>query len=1606
MGRSINNRLGISETISSRLENLREKTRFSRISSTEGTEKKEIRQQIEAGDKAQDFPHHSSFITHNSALHNSALEFIRPFDLSQAPLLRVGLISDESGGDNHILVVDMHHIISDGVSRDILVQDFMAFYEGKGKGLQPFPIQYKEFSAWQNLFFKSGELEKQEKYWENQLAGEIPVIDLPADYKRPPALSFAGSNVVFEMGREKAAAIRKIASDRDATLFMVMLAAVNIFLSKLCGQEDIILGTPIAGRRHADLERIIGMFVNTLVLRNYPRGEETFTAFLKEIKKSALSAFENQDYPFEEFVEKAVVTRDISRNPLFDIMFVLENMDVTGIDVPGLKLKSTGYEAGVSKFDLTIGVKEAGAGLLFNFRYRTGLFKEETILKFIDYFKKVTNAIIENPDVKIAGIEILSPAEKQQLLFDFNDTAAGYPHDKLLHGLFAEQVEKTPDRAALVGPEVKTGYRSRELVLTYSRLNSRANQLARSLIEKGLEPGTPVGLMVERSIDMIVGILAVLKAGSPYLPIDPGYPAERIGYMIKDSRIKMLLSRIEPVSDYEAELPGNEDKQKFCGGPGGSFSKAPPGRRRQESFLSRLGIEFSGDVIDPGDKELYKRDDSDPGIAMNSREPAYIIYTSGSTGRPKGVLVEHNPVVNLTWNQGRFFDITKHDRILQFSSICFDPSVEQIFTTLTNGAVLVLIDKETLMDIDRFVEFIVSRSITHLHAVPSFLQILHESLLKKSFFGSTGSQTNSQGPLWAGGASPLKRIVSGGDVCPVSLAKKWSRYGEFYNKYGPTETTITSIEMKFDTVDDSLIRLPIGKPVNNTRVYLLDKWEKLVPVGVAGEMYIGGSGVARGYLNNPELTAEKFITVPAFSFQHQPAQSSPITLYRTGEGAAHPPSESHTAQSSPITPHQSQITLYRTGDMARWLADGTLDFLGRIDRQVKVRGFRIELEEIENVLLTQAGIKEAVVLLKQDINGDKYLCAYIVLDDEISLPHASFVPGVKEHLARELPDYMIPPHFVMLEEMPLTPNGKVDRKALPAPEIVSGREYAAPRNDIEEALVYTWSQVLGIEREKIGIDDNFFELGGHSLKATAVVAKLHRELDAAVTLAEVFKTPTIRELARCIDLKEKSRFVGLSPVEAKEYYPSSPAQKRFFFFQQLEPENMSYNMPDIMIADGPLEKEKPAAAFKQLIQRHESLRTSFKTVDGEVVQQVHDARDINFEIEFYDVTSTIDISFTPGEGDEVSTPSIYEIEPAAGIAKSFIRPFDLSKAPLMRLGLIKTRAGKTPSHIIMVDMHHIISDGVSTGIFIADFLSIYRGEEPLPLRFRYRDYVQWLLDRRKGEEEKEHTGQDIEEELLELPTDYVRPAVQSFAGTNVSFSLDKEVKTALNSLALKEDSTLFMVLFAIFNVFLSKLSSQENIIVGSPIAGRLHDDLEGIVGLFINTLAIRNFPEPGKSFTQFLKEVKENSLHAFESQEYQYEELIEKVAQARSSGRNPLFDVMFVLQNMEMPELEIPGLRITRNVQENTTSKFDMTLYCLEEGENLDFFLEYGTKLFKPGTIKRFIKYFEKVVSVILADPGKKIGEIEFISAEEKREILYDFNDTEVEYPRHKTIYR
>ncbi|HLP60630.1 MAG TPA: amino acid adenylation domain-containing protein [Candidatus Deferrimicrobium sp.] len=1286
-------------------------------------------------------------------------------------------------------------------------------------------------------------------------------------------ISGNGELGIVRMSGAETLRLKEFSRKNGVTLFMTMLAVFKTLLYRYTGVEDLCVGTGVANRGYKEMEGMLGMVINTLSLRTQLAGEISFHECLKRVKETCLEAYQHEDTPFGKVVEVMQPERNLSYTPIFQVLFSFMDTPGERLRLPGLELELLPGHNRSAKFDINVVVApppeqdETGdEETLVEWEYNTDIFEAPTIRRVISHYNRLLVEGLNRPETALGNLPMLSDEEIKQLLYEFNDTEIPYPQDKTIQEIFVEQVEKVPDHIALVESAPQT-------FISYNELHEQSGRLAGLLIEKGIKAGDNAGIMLERSIDLITGIIGILKAGGAYLPIDPGYPQERIQYMLKDSGISLCIN------------------EKFFGGKGAILQKSP----------------------------------------LVKTKHAYIMYTSGSTGRPKGIIVTQRNVVRLVKNTN-FVSLTQRTRILQTGAPVFDATTFEIWGSLLNGGQLVLVAKETILDGQLLGKTLKKHKINTLWlSAPLFNRL---------------QQQNSE--LFA----PLNYLLVGGDILsPAHINRVRHQFPglKIINGYGPTENTTFSTT--FEINEDYKENIPIGKPIANSTAYIYDKRGQFVPVGVWGELAVGGDGVALGYLNNPELTAEKFNNDLLDSQDNQDKKK------------------------------KRPLVVYKTGDLARWLSNGIIEFKGRIDQQVKIRGYRIELGEIEGRLRKHSRVKDAVVIDRK-VEGEKYLCAYIVPRGGIENS-----PGTSElrtYLQGCLPDYMIPSFFMFLEKIPLTPNGKIDRKALPGVGSVNmAKEYISPRDEIEKKLAEIWTAVLK-PSSAMGIDDNFFDLGGHSLNATLLTARMHKVFNVKIPLKEFFQRGCIREVAEFLKGAAREEYIRIEPAEEKEYYPLSAAQKRMYILHRMDESGISYNIPAIMELEGELDKKQLKEVFIKLIKRHESLRTSFITINEKPVQRIHGH--VEFEIESIDL----------------ATESTAEI---GARIHHFSRVFDLSKAPLLRVAL----AAGQGKQLLMVDMPHIITDGTSMELFTAEFMALYAGRELPPLKLQYKDYsVWWQSDREKDslKAQEQYWLKQFSEApaALELPLDFPRPVVQSYEGSGYTFEISETETGALKALASAKGTTLYMVLSSLYYIFLSKLTGQEDIVIGTPVAGRSHADLEPIMGLFVNTLALRNSPVREKNFCEFLKEVNENTLAAFANQDYPYEELVEKVVVTRDTGRNPLFDTLLNLRNMDIPEIAIPGLKMKPYPFSESISKFDLSLRVFDGPEKLRFTFEYCTALFKMETIERFVGVYKAVIARIIQEPQTLMAEIEIITEAEKKQILIDFNNTAVAYPRDKTI--
>ncbi len=1010
-----------------------------------------------------------------TALRMAAAEGQQPFDLTRGPLLRVTLLRLDE--EKYIVLLTMHHIVSDGWSTGVLIREVAALYDAFAGGhpspLSALPVQYADFAAWQHQWLRGEVLEQQIAYWREHLSGELPVLELPTDRARPPIQSYNGASHWFTLPRDLLERLNALSQQEGATLFMTLVASFEALLHRYSGQDDLCIGTPIAGRTRAETEALIGFFVNLLVLRADLSGNPSFRELLRRVREDALGAYAHQDLPFEMLVDELQPLRDMSRTPLFQVIFVLQNAPMQSVRLPGLEVAPLDLDRTTEKYDLTLMMEEAPDGLRGLLNYNTDLFDAATIARMAGHLATLLESIVTDPDQQIAALPILPLAERYQLLVEWNNTRTGAPLAPCIHRLFEAQVERSPNAVAVVCEGAE---------LTYAELNRRANQLARHLRALHVGPETLVGVCVERSLESIVSLLGILKAGGAYLPLDPAYPAERLAFMLEDARVAVLLTSQEQRTKNHPE--GTRQRADSTTERKGVLHTPPPD---DERAYSTTPPPDSGQPtvidLDAEWETIAQQPATNLAGGAAGEHAAYVIYTSGSTGQPKGAVVTHEAIAAHCRDVAGYYQLDANDRVLQFASLNFDASLEQLLPPLLAGARVVLRGKDMWAP-SEFHKQVRDYGLTVINPPTAYWHQLVQEWARAPELIPDG----------------LRLVISGGDAMRPEILQLWQRTRlravRLLNAYGPTETTITATTFEvLAEASETPRRIPIGRPLANRTTYVLDKHGNPVPIGVPGELYIGGAGLARGYLNRPEQTDEKFVP----------------NLFSAEPGAR----------------------LYRTGDLVRYRPDGQIEFLGRVDHQVKIRGFRVELGEIEAALALHDEVRDAIVLAREDVPGDKRLVAYVVAsllsvvsgqlqprttdDGQWTTDNGQRTKDLRAFLKQKLPEFMVPSAFVLLDAWPMTPSGKVDRRALPAPDgsrLDQGQVYVAPRNPVEQQLAETWAQVLGVER--VGIHDNFFELGGHSLLATQLASRLRESFEVEVPLRRLFETPTIAHLSLLI----------------------------------------------------------------------------------------------------------------------------------------------------------------------------------------------------------------------------------------------------------------------------------------------------------------------------------------------------------------------------------------------------------------------------------------------------------------------------------------------------------
>ncbi|HEX9937525.1 MAG TPA: amino acid adenylation domain-containing protein, partial [Longimicrobium sp.] len=1388
-------------------------------------------------------------------------------ELSHAPLLRAYVASEAVDGRWEMLLL-LHHLTSDHTAIEVLRAEIDALLDGRAEEL-PAPLPFRNYVAQARLGVSRAEHEA----FFRELLGDVDEPTVPFGLREVHGDGLGLEQARLEVETGLGVRLRARARALGVSAASVCHVAWAQVLARVSGRSDVVFGTVLFGRMQGGegADQVLGPFINTLPVRIRLANAGAVTGVRRT--QALLASLVRHEHASLALAQQCSGVP--APEPLFSAVFNYRHgarggkrPKVRGAALVGIRALER------SNYPLNLSVDDLGDGFRLTVQVQGGVGAERVCALMNTALEGLVEALERAPERPLDTIEVLPEAERQRVLEAWSRTDAEYLAGACIHELIEAQAARTPDAAAI---------RFAGAALTYAGLDRAANRLANHLRRRGVRPETRVGICLERGTELVVAILAVLKAGGAWVPLDPAYPAERLAFMLADSGAALLLTRLP--------LP--------------------------EGLAPEAGVV----CLDANRERIEAESAQAPAAGVIPDNLAYVIYTSGSTGRPKGVLVPHRGLANVARGHAHDLGVTAGDRVLQFASPSFDASVFELVMALATGATLVLGTRETLAPGPDLVRLLHDEEVTAATLPPSVLAVLPPAELPA-----------------------LRTLMTAGEALPAELVERWAPGRRFFNLYGPTEATIWSATAECAPGGG---RPPIGRPVPNTRAYVLDARGAPVPAGVPGELYVGGAGVTRGYAGRPALTAERFVPDP---FGSEPG-----------------------------------ARLYRTGDRVRWLATGELEFLGRVDEQVKVRGFRIEPGEIEGALRRSEGVADCVVVAREDAPGETRLVAYVVGGVDAG--------ALREHLLRELPEHMVPSAFVFLDALPLTPNGKLDRKALPAPDFAPAQErYVAPRTPAEEVLAGIWADVLRLER--VGVEESFFELGGHSLLATRVVSRVREVLAVELPLRALFEGPTVAEMARAVEEMRRAGLPVLPPVvrvDRDRPLPLSFAQERLWFLDRLDPGSATYNIPAAWRLGGALDAAALERALGEIVRRHESLRTAFREVDGGAVQVV--APFAGFALPVDDLSGL--------------HATEREAEVRRRAREDAARPFDLAEGPLVRATLLRVAPEE---HVLLLCIHHVVSDGWSSGVLLRELSALYAayrdgGDSPLAeLPVQYADYAVWQREQLQGEVLDRQVGYWKERlagapALLELPTDRPRPPVQSHRGARERFDLPRALLDGLQALGRGEGATLYMVMLGAFQLLLSKYSGSDDVLVGSPIAGRTRKEVEELIGFFANTLVLRTDLSGDPTFRELLGRVREGALGAYEHQEVPFERLVAELQPERSMSHSPLFQVTFSVENVDRSGSGLAGVRIEGVGAEVETTRYDLGLTAVPHDGGIGGVLEYSTDLFDRATVRRMLGHLERVLEQAAANADVRLSELDLLSAEERGLVVDAWNATDRGYP-------
>ena len=1446
-----------------------------------------------------------------------------PFDLGRDVLIRARLFQHSL--DRYVLVFTAHHLIVDGWSVDILLSDLAATYNSLANDNPPEiteqALQFGDFVTWQQAHqsrdAESGtfdpdvsvsssddeEIDFEHRRWWKQYLDGLPSLELPTDRPRLSSFSSRGGAVSVSLPAALVDRVKALGRAEQATPFMTVLAAFQVLLFRYTSQTDFPIGGAASNRTRPELNDVVGLLANTIIFRADLSGEMTFRELVHRVRSDTAEILTRQEVPFQEVVESVRPQRGTGLSPLFQVMFDLKTGTPASVELDELSFNPVVVPRSSAKYELLLLLEETSKGSIEGiWEYSSDLYDRSTIERLAEHFETLLVAACASPDTPLSKLPLLSPKWQQKILRDWNDNDSNFPRDSSIHELFEQQVEQNPERIALCfGDDT----------FTYKSISERSNQLALRLIQLGVEPGTAVAIHAQRSPELIVGLLAILKAGGFYVPLAPEYPQDRLQWMLNDCGAKVLLTQ----------------------------------RPFQQLFAdSGVATIYLGEEVDSGQKVDLDQVKLSGAGGNPGTHPAYAIYTSGSTGKPKAVVVPHRAVNRLV-KDANYIQLEPSDRVAQASNVSFDAATFEIWGALLNGATLVGVDRETTLTPQEFAAFLKRENVSTL-------------FLTTALFNQVAQ---NQPDAFA----TLRNVLFGGELVDPKWVRAVLRAGppeNLLHVYGPTECTTFATWHKVLSVPDDASSVPIGRGISCTQLFVLDSFQQPVPVGVWGELHLGGDGLANGYLNQREATKRQFITNPF-------------------------------AQATDDGPGR----MYRTGDIVRWNNSGELEFLGRRDSQVKIRGYRIELGELESALLQHKKVQQAVVTVHDFTSDRRELVAYVA-------PSSIDTEHLQQWLADRIPSFMLPSQIVRLDRLPLNENGKVDRNALPKPDsrANSNASRIQPRTPVERLVAEVFGEVL--ELTSVGAEDNFFDLGGHSLLATQVVSRIRDNLGSDLPMRSLFQSPTVSALAAYIEQEKQTESVSSADKERSirpysgDELRLSFAQERLWFLDQLEPGNPFYNVPIAIRLRGNLDTNALQKSLAEIVQRHRILRTVLPSVNGEPAQTV-----------------------LPNTGALQQTdlghlsPDEQAAEVDCRIAAEEDAPFDLSKGPLVRMELLRLSADR---HVLMVTMHHVVADGWSLGVLVRELESLYLAfssgsESALPeLEIQYCDYAHWQRDWLAGDELHRQMSWWKEQladcpPALELPTDRPRPPAQSYAGSSLKFVVPRDVTEGLRELGRASDATLFMTLLSAWAVLLGRWSNRRDIVIGTPIANRNHVEIEPLIGFFVNTLAMRiDMEADDLSFRNLLSQVRQIALDAFANQDLPFERLVDEIQPERDLSLNPLFQVMFAFQNSPVSDLELPGLEVELIETPRRTALFDLVLDVWDTKETLTGVLEFSTDLFDEATIKRLIEGFQTLLEAITKDPEGSIQSLDILQHQRKQQLIDIGTGPRRNYPIDRPIHR